>query len=235
MRNRLKKIIRESIEKVLFEHQTSEPWFERGDDVTEAVMKYLKYSQYGERNPMFSIEANKIHSGLMKSMWLFPEEPEDRKKFANILYYIKVLLKHNWSFSIKVDEDGDQWVITFKDFADDIRRPTKVYTNDIGEGYYASFSPFKSRMGEGINCSGHERRFNGDYGYSYYTKASMTDEMQQKIRSMGLVPCLFVTGSYHENFLYALGIIPEFADKLEHAKINEDGLHFDCVFDETKR
>jgi hypothetical protein len=70
---------------------------------------------------------------------------------------------------------------------------------------------------------------NGSCGY-VTTSAVMTDEMKQHIYNMGLIPALFETGSYHENWIYAVGIIPKYMTQIKNEEELEDTIFFECEF-----
>ena len=199
-----------------------------GDNITDYVFKYLKYSQMGRSDANFSIMASQLHDGLMSTLGLNHEETEDRETFARILGYIRILQKHVDITSITINSYAN-WEINASG-------AEKIYIDawDFQEKGYIDYIYNKAivfRSNDGIvsiHTDYRDGSCNGSSGY-YITHAKMTDEMKQKIYGMGLVPAILEHGSYHENFLYSCGVLPEMVSLVK--KQDEDSsVHFDCEF-----
>ena len=199
-----------------------------GTDITDALKKYFSYSVYGERNPMFSKIASKIHKMLMYTLSLYHEKTDDRKVFAKILTYIKSLFDRGYAKKVELC-DYYCWVIILDTnssaYDDRVYIRAKSFINGSPYNYAIVFSSYDGFKVIDVEC--HDGSCNGSSGY-FVTKAVMTDEMKKSIEDKGLVPALRVEGSYHENFVTSVGVLPEYVSKLKDC-----GLYFDCKFDLT--
>lgn len=227
MIRRIRKIINEAVRKAIFESQMD------NTDITDDVLRYLSWSQMGQSNPMFSVEASKLHNKLMNTLCLNHENEEDRRTFASILSYIKILEKRAGIKTIKIQSFSDLLITTNLYNSLNWEGEILLDVNDFENGdinYIYNYGIVYKTM-DGVIYGGseyHDGSCNGSSGY-YTTSARMSDEIKQHIYSLGLVPALLVTGSYHENFLYSVGVLPEMVSKL---KEEDFGIHFDCKFDE---
>lgn len=190
----------------------------------------------GEYNPTFSIEASYLHDSLMNSLALEHENQEHRKRFANVINYARMLFKrfpvkcvtyHNatWNFNFEGENEN---MITIDGF--------DLQNEDIFNEY-ASYYGIVFETQDGIECN-YRYTTGGMLESGYVVKnAKMTEEMQNKIRSMGLVPAIKITGTYHITTAYGVGILPEFVNKVKNEC--EDDLYakfiisFDCIYDEN--
>ena len=137
--------------------------------------------------------------------------------------------------SIKVARGKGWWVTTNDD--DEWNNNFYIEGDDFSEKYGARNDEqygivYKTQSGvERLGFDYRPGSVNGSSGY-YTTHAKMTDEMKKKIYDMRLVPALFVDGSYHENWVYSVGILPQYVSQLK--KDDETGmgneLYFNCEF-----
>ena len=199
-----------------------------GTDITDVLKKYFSYSVYGETNPMFSKIACRIHKRLMYTLSLYHEDIYDRKEFAKILTYVKSLFDRGYVKKVEL-YDRYYWVIRLSTsdserlYGDSVFIRAGTFIN--GNPYYYAIV-FSSHDGfKVLDSENREGSENGSSGY-FITKAVMTDEMKKRIKDKGLVPALSVEGSYHENFVKSVGVLPEYVSKLKHSC-----LFFDCKFD----
>lgn len=211
-----------------------------GSNITEYVIKYLSWSVIGERNPLFSKEASKLHDGLMGTLCLFHENEEDRRIFADIIRYLRILNKRMGIKSVVVST-SDTWDVEFNGGqSNEVINQIDYISIDPREFKYQNNS--RNLLWTSVVFETHDGIENRDYDYrsgswngssGYYTsQAEMTKEMKQKIYAMGLVPALRVTGSYHENFIYSVGVLPDMVSKIKKVGEDEMGLYFDCKFSE---
>lgn len=199
-------------------------------DIKEKVLKYLNYSELGKKDPMFSIEASKLHDELMYSLGLYHEEEEDRRAFINILKYIRILKRRRNIKSI-IANQYDYWTIFFDDSDQEVcidSFDAKDPNGLLDEPYKYGIA-FKANINDGIDFLEFSDDSDKAHAYSYVTKARMKDEMRQKIYDMGLVPALLVEGSYHENFVFCVGVLPEFVSSMKKDSDWHD-VFFECKF-----
>jgi hypothetical protein len=111
-----------------------------------------------------------------------------------------------------------------------------IHPNDFKNGEYSSGKilrraiVYQTHSGvKEINSEYRPGSENGSTGV-YFTSAVMTDEMRQKILDMHLVPALRVEGSYHENFIDCVGILPEYVSSIKD-KPGYGNIFFECKFD----
>lgn len=232
--SRLNNIIKECINKILFETKSKYDYlFDISSDldITNEVMTYLSWSKMGENSPVFSVEAAKLHEALMSTLYLFRDDREDCIKFANILNYIRVLQKRVGILSIMAS-GNDEWDITIDvdDEMDSDKKHIDINPYDFGDDSFYYGIVYSSWQGwKQIQGDYHGGSTNGSSGY-YTVSAKMDEDMKQKIYSMGLVPALKVTGSYHENFVECVGILPEFVSRIKKETEGEDTIFFECEF-----
>lgn len=206
-----------------------------GDDITDAIKNYFSYSVYGEKDPMFSKIASKIHDALMFSLCLHHERTEDRKRFASILSYLKILFSKVEIKNIEIGYNYD-WYVNLANKDNDLDcRYIIIDKEDFEDDDKAYRYAIVFKTQDGINHISTDYRpgsINGSCGY-YTDKAEMDDEMKQKIIGMGLVPAIVESGSYHENWLYSVGILPQYVSKLKKAQDESmwgKSIFFDCKF-----
>lgn len=224
-------IVRKAVRKALLEAQNDFSNLyavNNGDNITDYVFTYLRYSQMGKSDANFSIIASQLHDGLMNTLGLDHEETEDRETFARILGYIRILQKHLDITSITICNYAD-WEINASGAEEIYIEAWDFHEKGHIDDIYDKAIVFKDRDGiDYISTDYREGSCNGSSGY-YTTHAKMTEEMKQKIYRMGLVPALLEFGSYHENFLYSCGVLPEMVSILK--KQDEDeSVHFKCEF-----
>ena len=234
--NNIDRIIKECINKLVTEAKMDFDFLyflKDGDDITKYVNDYLNYSIYGEKDPSFSILACKLHDALMYSIGLYHDEENDRRAFSKILNYCKYI---NRTVGIKnIKYDSGCWVLT-TNVDDSFNDADTKYIDpwDFKEG----FEPRVLGMAiayqtfEGVKTLSTDYRPGSDNGSSgdYTTSAVMNEEMKQKIYSMHLVPALLVEGSYHENFVYSVGILPQYVSEIKNDEYYKDVIYFDCKF-----
>lgn len=214
------KIIRESVKKVLKENKEV--------DITDKIFEYLRYTQFGQTNGMFSIEASKLHDNLMRSIGLYHDDEEDRRAFAIILNYIKVLNKRVGIKSINascstlhiIPKKGTENIV--------LKTWDAMYGDNLLNSPYKYGIVFKTNEGvQNLHIDyryGSEKWSNG----RYVDSAKMEDDMKQKIYNMGLVPALLNSGTYHENYIYSVGILPEFVNTIKNDE--DSDVYFECEF-----
>lgn len=205
-----------------------------GDDITDVIKKYFSYSIYGERDPMFSKIAANIHERLMYTLCLWHEETESRKLFASIMTYVKSLFNRGIVQNIEIGHNYT-WRVNLLDNDDidlDYISINKNYFEDDSDAYRYAIV-FKTQDGiKHLKNDFHDGSNNGSTGY-YTSKAVMTDEMKEKIIGMGLVPAIMESGSYHENWLYSVGVLPEYVSKVKRGQNDSfygEFIFFDCKF-----
>lgn len=235
---RLSNIIYESVKKELIrEAEMNFDYlygYNSGEDITKEVIQYLSWSQMGMSNPTFSIAANKLHEALMSTLYLSHDEEEHRRAFALILNYIRSLNKR---IGIKeIITTGGEWELTTNASDEVIYIDTYDFYSGKIDNPQRYGVLFETR--DGIEVGKLDYRagsYKGSSGY-YHKSAKMTEEMKQHIYSMGLVPALKVAGSYHENFFFSVGVLPEMVSVIK--KFDEDdewygsGIYFECEFNE---
>ena len=234
--SKIRRVVTEAINKVLIESTMdfSDLYCaDEGTDITEYVMRYIRWSGYGEKDPTFSIAASKLHDALMYTLSLDHEDEDDRKGFSRVLGLCKSIANTVGLRSIK-NAGGDGWWITTND-NDEWNNNFYIEGDDFSEKYGARNDEqygivYKTQSG--VKHLGSDYRsgsVNGSSGY-YTTHAKMTDEMKKKIYDMNLVPALFVEGSYHENWVYSVGVLPQYVSQLKKDDETENELYFNCEF-----
>lgn len=216
--NKLDNIINECISEVLYENKL------RGNilmenksiNITNDIRSYLKMSIMGEMGDAdMSKRACELHERLMDMMSLDHLDSNDRMSFARILSFLGKLLKANADVQIYVDG----FYINYS-----INGELCYNAIDIEDGPDA-YDAIVYQTWDGVVIDDMDYY---DYGGGQVSEdirnAHLTDEIISKIKGMGLVPALYITGSFHEKFAKAIGIIPGEANKLN----NEDGIYFDC-------
>ncbi|MBP5456343.1 MAG: hypothetical protein J6Y37_07565 [Paludibacteraceae bacterium] len=199
-------------------------------NIKDEMYTYIKYTNYGESDPLFSIEASKLHDALMYKLGLKHAEEDDRKVFSYVLFYIRnlkrraniVTINGDWNcLLITIDDGGGEEHYAEIDF-DDIK-----YGEGLNHDVTRYAIAYKSTDGvKRLKTDYRSGSHNGSSGY-YTTQAVMDDDTRKKIYAMGLVPALMEVGSYHENWIYSVGIIPEYVNEV---KRNCDYIFFDCKF-----
>lgn len=226
------KIINETVKRAIFESQNNyDHLWDDDTNILKEVMQYIEWSQMGEMNANFSIEASKLHDTLMAIMSLDHQDQNDRRTFAKILNYIKILHKRIGIQSIVVENGNTLRIETTLCDKDDNEEGI-IYIDTL-DFETSNTNPLKY----GIMYRTHEGVMRGSYVYRegsynassgiYITDAEMTKEMKQHIYNLGLVPALEVAGSYHENFIYAIGVLPDMVSLLRKYS---DTIFFDCKF-----
>ena len=216
--NKLDNIINECISEVLYENKL------RGNilmenksiNITNDIRSYLKMSVMGEMGDAdMSKRACELHERLMDMMSLDHLDSNDRMSFARILSFLGKLLKVNADVQIYVDGSYINYTINGELCNNyiDIEDGPEVYDENVYQTW------------DGVVIDDMDYY---DYGGGQVSEdirsAHLTDEIINKIKGMGLVPALYITGSFHEKFAKAIGIIPGEANKLN----NEDGIYFEC-------
>ena len=202
-------------------------------DLTEYVANYIKWSQYGEKEPSFSIMASKLHDALMYSLNLNHEDENNRQIFVRILDYCKRLMRTVGVQSIKCKYG--KWQVT-TDSSDKLRNGITIDPYDFINETFDDFEILRYAVAyetsEGVqhlDTGFHPGSVNGSCGY-VTTHAAMTDSMKQHIYSMHLVPALMVRGSYHENWVYSVGVLPQYVSLIKDMDELEDIIFFECSF-----
>lgn len=234
----LDKVVSESINRIIAE---SEMDFgnlyelKDGTDITKYVMDYINWSQRGQKDPSFSILASKLHDALMFTLFLNHEYEEDRKVFVKILNYCKDINRTVGIEKIEASFDSSPWKILTKegdDFERDIYIDVYDFKDDSMTYWHMLRYAIAYKTDDGVQHLKTTYRpgsCNGSCGY-VTTSAVMTDEMKQKIYSMGLIPALYESGSYHENWIYAVGILPKFLTQIKNDENLKDTIFLDCKF-----
>ena len=211
--NRLRGIIKECIKDILLESS--------GEiNITNDLRSYIKMANMGEMGDAdMSKRACELHERLMEYMDLYHFDPEDREMFAQLLSFFSKLLKLNTNVAIYADGSKN-----IKYIIDD-NEPEWIDTFHGIEEYDAIV--YKTREGAIADKVEYIDHGWNDYSTSMsILHAHLDDSIINKIKSMGLVPALFITGSFHDKFLYAVGILPGEAYKFDE----EDGIYLDCKF-----
>lgn len=221
--NRLRGIIKEIINEYFRTYNNSEHNL-RGNilmenksiNITNDIRSYLKMSVMGEMGDAdMSKSACVLHERLMDMMSLDHLDSNDRMSFARILSFLGKLLKINADVQIYVNGGIINYSIDGKN---------NYYSIDIEDGPDA-YDAIVYRTWDGVVIDNMDYYDYGDGQVSEDIRsAHLTDEIISEIKGMGLVPALYITGSFHEKFAMAIGIIPCGANKLN----NEDGIYFDC-------
>ena len=237
-KNYLDKVVTESINRIITE---SEMDFgnlyelKDGSDITKYVMDYISWSQRGQKDPSFSILASKLHDALMYTLMLDHGNEEDRKAFVKVLNYCKDVNRTVGIEKIEYLFSTSPWVITTKngdEFEKDIYIDIYDFKDDSMTHWHLLRYAIAYKTDDGVQHISTDYRpgsCNGSCGY-VTTSAAMTDEMKQHIYDMGLVPALFNTGSYHENWVYAVGILPKYVTQIKNSEELEDTIFFECEF-----
>ena len=206
-----------------------------GDDITSYVRQYIEWSFYGENgSSSFSILASKLHDALMCTFGLEHNEESDRKAFVRILNYCRSI---DATVGIdRIEYECGRWLIYTK--SDEIGHNI-IYVDawDFKDG----FMPGGIKMlglsiayetQDGFRVLDDEYRPGSDNGSCgiYITSAVMDEDMKRKIYSMKLVPALYVEGSYHENWVYCVGILPQFVSKIKSEDRLKKSVYFECRF-----
>lgn len=203
------------------------------ENITEYVINYINWSGRGEFDASFSMLASRLHDGLMHTLGLNHENQRDRRAFARIISYCRTILKtidiekietamFGYGWHISTNHHKGNWAMMHID-PDDFKNGEYSHGNLLHRAI-----AFESRDGvKKLNSIYRPGSSNGSTGI-YCTSAIMTDEMQQKIRGMGLVPALCIDGSYHENFVDSVGVLPKY---VPYIKKSYGNIIFDCKFD----
>lgn len=207
--------------------------FREGSDITKYVLDYLSWSEMGKMNPNFSALACKLHKALMYTLSLYHEEENDRITFSRILRYLRILNKHTNIKSICVHRRC-KWKVSIEQTNGNDISSIVIDAYDFDASLWNKAIVFEANDGVEIL---EKERHDGTQFFStglYITNAKMTEEMKRKIYAMGLVPALRVIGSYHENFIFSVGVLPEMVSALKKIEDddNEMGLYFSCEFKE---
>ncbi len=234
----LDKVVSESINRIITE---SEMDFgnlyelKDGSDITKHVMDYINWSQRGQKDPSFSILASKLHDALMYTLSLNHENEKDRKTFVKILNYCKDINRTVGIEKIEYAFSTSPWIITTErgdEFEKEIYIDVYDFEDETLEYWRVLRYAIAYKTDEGVHHLKSDYRpgsCNGSCGY-VTTSAVMTDEMKQKIYSMGLIPALYESGSYHENWIYAVGILPKFLTQIKNDENLKDTIFLDCKF-----
>ena len=229
---RLHQILVESINKLLTESEMEFDnlyYLRSGDDMTKYVIDYIRWSKYGEKDPSFSILASKLHDALMYTIGLYHSDENDRKAFAKILSYCRSLMAtvgikkiecgRGWDWTVMTNKNENTVSIDSDDFKEDSLDHVLNYAiaYETREGVKSLKSDYRPGS------------INGSCGY-VTTSAVMTDETKQTIYGMGLIPALYVCGSYHENWVYSVGILPQYLTKIKNDEELRDTIFLDCKF-----
>lgn len=207
--------------------------FDNDNDIKEYVVNYINWSSRGEFDPSFSVLASKLHDALMYTLGLKHEDVNDRRTFARIIGYCRTLLK---TIDVsKIECSFGRWFIA-PNYSSGNSAMMSIYTKDFKNGEYSSGDILSRAIvyetHSGVKKLDSDYRPGSENGSTgvYCTSAIMTDEMKQKILDMHLVPALLVDGSYHENFIYSIGILPEYVSSIKN-KPGYGNIFFDCKFD----
>lgn len=213
--NRLRGIIKECVKGILLESS--------GEiNITNDLRSYIKMANMGEMGDAdMSKRACELHERLMEYMDLYHFEPEDREMFAQVLSFFSKLLKLNTEVAIYADGSN-----TVKYKIGDAKFPESFNVNDGTDKYDAIiYKSFKGAIVDNVEWDD----YGGDDPYNsnmIILKAHLDDSTINDIRGMGLIPALCITGSFHEQFVYAVGILPSEAHKFDE----DNGIYFKCVY-----
>ena len=229
----IKKIVTESIRNLILESKMDFNYLympNDGDDITKYIFDYINWSKYGERNPTLSTLACQLHDELMGSLCLSHEKDEDRRIFARIINYCKSV-DGTVGINKIIYRPMEHWEIIPK--IKDCESATDFWIDqdDFSDGNF-KINGVVYETRDGVNELYFEWRKGSHNGYTgyYVTSAVMDDSMKQKIYGMHLVPALMVLSSYHSNFVRAVGVLPEFVQKIKNNKGYNDVFFFDCEF-----
>jgi hypothetical protein len=235
--NYIDRIIKESIDNLILETEMNFDFLyslHDDDDITKYVMDYINWTEYGKKDPSFSILASKLHDALMYSLALYHENEKDRKTFVKILNYCNSINKTVGIDKIKYEyrkwciytKNEDKWnntiFIDTREFNDEFK--TSPYDKLRIAMVYQTYEGYK--VLKTIYRPGSDNGSSGDY----ITSAIMNEDMKQKIYNMHLIPALLVEGSYHENWVYSVGILPQYLTEIKNDEKLKDVIFFDCKF-----
>ena len=176
-----------------------------------------------------------LHDALMYTLSLNHENEKDRKTFVKILNYCKDINRTVGIEKIEYAFSTSPWIITTErgdEFEKDIYIDVYDFEDETLEYWRVLRYAIAYKTDEGVHHLKSDYRpgsCNGSCGY-VTTSAVMTDEMKQKIYSMGLIPALYESGSYHENWIYAVGILPKFLTQIKNDENLKDTIFFNCKF-----
>ena len=180
-------------------------------------------SDFGDANS--SIEASKLHEKLMESLLLFHQNTADREIFARILPYMRNLFATKMNIKVTTN-DSYEWHVEMEANDGSYNLDDTVIISSYNVENDTAFDEIVYCTHEGVIWE--ETEGTTDYnGRSVFNciHARMSEEMKQKIYSMGLIPGISHWGSYHEDFVECVGVLPSLKKEAE-----KRGVNFKCQF-----
>lgn len=196
------------------------------NDITNDLKRYFQLCQlsdFGDANS--SIEASKLHEKLMESLLLFHQNTDDRKIFARILSYMRNLFATKMKIKVTTN-DNYEWHVEMEANDGSYNLDNTVIISSYNVENDKAFDEIVYTTHEGVIWE--ETEDTTDYnGRSVFncSHARMSDEMKEKIHSMGLIPGICHWGSYHEDFVECVGVLPSMKKEAE-----KRGVNFKCCF-----
>lgn len=226
-KKRIRGIVNEVIQRMIFEDSS------QGDDITDELRQYIELSikaEFGDAES--SKRACQMHRDIMDKLCLEHEEEYDRKCFARILTLIKPYLKKGREYRLVRAGGG---VKVQKQINGEYKDIITYYASDEnGVENYCEPIPFSTE--EGIVIDEWETTYNtsdGGMGRSA-VHGHMTEEMYNKIKSMGLIPAISEDYSCHWSWIYAVGVEPSLKHVVDKDNEEDDYwkpyINFDCKF-----
>lgn len=204
-------------------------------DLTNEIKEYINLDNNKDiLNSEMSARALQLHAKIMNLMWGYNDSHERenlRRAFAKVLSAVRVWISnsrffvfeckgyHGWACVRNNGKSvydlayiyGECLGFDCYDEDDDIKIHNSVYSSSKSISHAVGFSAHADY--DSVNFGNYEYRdgsHNGSSGnYIDPGTTSLKKSTADKIRKMGLVPCIMVTGSYHENFFYLLGVYPQ--------------------------
>ena len=159
------------------------------NDITNDLKRYFQLCQlsdFGDANS--SIEASKLHEKLMESLLLFHQNTDDRKIFARILSYMRNLFATKMKIKVTTN-DNYEWHVEMEANDGSYNLDNTVIISSYNVENDKAFDEIVYTTHEGVIWE--ETEDTTDYnGRSVFncSHARMSDEMKEKIHSMGLIP-----------------------------------------------
>lgn len=205
-------------------------------DLTNEIKEYINLDNNKDiLNSEMSARALQLHAKIMNLMWGYNDAHERenlRRAFAKVLSAIRVWITdsrffvfeckehHGWACIRNGGKSGNDLAYIYSECSvfdgydedNDIeiynsleREYSTPISHAVGFSKHAdyntvNFGDYEYREGSHNGSSGH---------YIDPGTTSLKKSTADEIRKMGLVPCIVVTGSYHENFFSLLGVYPQ--------------------------
>lgn len=226
-KKRIRGIVNEVIQRMIFEDSS------QGDDITGELRQYIELSikaEFGDAES--SKRACQMHRDIMDKIYLEHEEEYDRKCFARILTLIKPYLKKGREYRLVPTGGG---ITVQKQINGEYKDIVTYYATDEN-GVNTNSEPILFSTEEGIVVDEWETTYNTSDGGMARSAVHghMTEEMYNKIKSMGLIPAISVDYSCHWSWIYAVGVEPSLKHVVDKDNEEDDYwkpyINFDCKF-----